>query len=107
MSWNILLYESKRGEKPVDEFIKSCDPQTIAKITHLLDLLESHGPSLGMPHAKRLSAGLYELRIRGGQEIRILYAFKGRNSYLLNALKRRLKKHLKKKSILPSKGVLS
>lgn len=88
MPWSINLYETVRGEKPVEEFTKSCEPQTIAKITHHVDLLEKHGPLLGMPHSKRLSSDLYELRIRGKQEIRIVYAFVRKTIFLLHAFKK-------------------
>ncbi len=92
MPWIIKLFESKRDEKPVEEFIKSCEPQTISKISHHIDLLEKYGPFLGMPHSKRLNSDLYELRIRGKQEIRITYIFKNKNIYLLHAFKKQTQK---------------
>lgn len=92
MSWKIIVYESQRGEKPVEEFIKSLDEQTIAKIAHEIDLLEKHGPYLGMPHVKKITRDLYELRIRGKQEVRILYGFVKNNIYLLHAFKKQTQK---------------
>lgn len=50
MSWNILVFETQRGEKPVEEFIVSKSPQTKAKVAHLINLLEIHGNILSMPH---------------------------------------------------------
>lgn len=97
MKWNILEYETSRGERPVSEFIKRQQPQAIAKIIHLIDLLEIHGNLLGMPHAKRLEASLYELRIRGKEEIRILYGFVGKTIYLLSGSKKKNRKPLRKK----------
>lgn len=72
MSWEILEYETTRGERPVADFTKKQQSQSIAKIVHLIDLLEIHGSLLGMPHAKRLESNLYELRVRGKEEIRII-----------------------------------
>lgn len=92
MPWSIKLYETARGEKPVEEFIKSCQPQTISKVAHHIDLLEKHGPFLGMPHSKRLSSDLYELRIRGKQEVRIIYAFIRKTIYLLHAFRKQTQK---------------
>lgn len=92
MLWIIKLYESKRGEKFVEEFIKSREPQTISKISHQIDLLERYGHLLGMPHSKKLTSDLYELRIRGKQEIRITYTFKNKNIYLLHAFKKQTQK---------------
>lgn len=96
MNWNIIAFESDRGEKYVEEFIKSLDSSTIAKVGHAIDLLEQHGSILGMPHSKKLNSDIYELRIRGKQEIRILYGFKARNipysMFLRNKHKRLLQK---------------
>jgi len=92
MAWNIIVFESARGEKPVEEFIKFLDEPTIAKTTHIIDLLEKHGPYLSMPHSRRLTDNLYELRIRGRQEIRITYAFIKRDIYLLHAFKKQKQK---------------
>lgn len=96
MDWNIILYETNRKEKPVEDFIKSLDPSTIAKTSHNFDLLQKHGPILGMPHSKKLTTDLYELRIRGKQEIRILYSFINRNIYLLHVFKKKRQKIAKK-----------
>ncbi len=69
MGWKIIEFETVREERPVAEFIKNQQPQAIAKIAHLIDLLEIHGSLLGMPHAKKLETDLYELRVRGKEEI--------------------------------------
>jgi len=53
-----------------------------AKMLHLFELLQSYGSHLGMPHAKQLGAGLYELRVRGKEELRILYSFNQSTIYL-------------------------
>lgn len=92
MSWNIIVFESERGNKPVEELIRSQQLQTRSKITHLIDLLEKYGPIVSMPHVKKMSANLYELRIRGKEEIRIFFAFKGHNIYLLHGFKKKTKK---------------
>src|SRR3989344_3765539 len=96
MPWIILEYETVRGERPAAEFIKKQQPQAIAKITHLIDLLEIHGRLLGMPHSKRLEPNLYELRVRGKEEIRIIYGFVGKTIYLLSGFKKQKQKTPKK-----------
>jgi len=88
MKWKILEFETSRGERPVTEFIKIQQPQAIAKIVHLIDLLEIYGPFLGMPHSKRLEPNLYELRVRGKEEIRIIYGFVEKTIYLLSGFKK-------------------
>lgn len=87
--WTILTFEISSGEKPVDEFIKSQQPQAKAKMAHTVKLLRQHGNRLGMPHSKALGSGLYELRIRGREELRILYCFTPqRTIYLLHGFKK-------------------
>jgi phage-related protein len=96
MKWKIFEYETVRKERPVAEFIKNQQPQVIAKIIHLVNLLEIHGSFLGMPHAKKLETNLYELRVRGKEEIRIIYGFIGKTIYLLHGFKKQKQKTPKK-----------
>ncbi len=92
MAWSVIVFETNRGEKFVEEFIRSLDAPAIAKVAHNIDLLEQYGSVLGMPHSKRLTPELYELRVRGKQEVRIIYAFKNRSIYLLHAFKKQTQK---------------
>lgn len=92
----ILLYETGRGEKPVESFIKKLNSKTLAKTIHTIDLLGKHSYKLGLPHSKRLVKDLYELRIRGKGEIRILYTFKHNRVYLLHAFKKKSQRTPKK-----------
>lgn len=75
ITWTIETFETESGEKVVDEFIKKQQPRAKAKIAHTVKLLTLHGNRLGLPHSKALGSGLYELRIRGKEELRILYFF--------------------------------
>lgn len=97
-SWEIIFFETARGEKIVKEFIKSLDPKTISKIGSDINLLEKHGSFLRMPYSKKLTKDLYELRTRGKQEVRIIYGFIGRMIYLLHAF-------IKKTQQTPSKEI--
>lgn len=92
LPWQIVFYETFRGEYPVYEFFKRQQPQARSKITHLLDLLTTYGNMLGLPHSKALGGGLYEIRIRGKEEIRIFYCFsQDKTIYLLHAFKKQTK----------------
>lgn len=87
--WTILTFETSNGEKPVDEFIKKQQPQSRSKIAHNVRLLQQYGNMLGLPHSKALGNGLYELRIRGKEELRIFYCFIQQKAiYLLHAFKK-------------------
>ncbi|MBI2268719.1 MAG: type II toxin-antitoxin system RelE/ParE family toxin [Candidatus Blackburnbacteria bacterium] len=90
--WEIIFFESSRGERIVENFILAQQDITQAKIGNEIDLLEKHGPFLGMPHSKKLNSQLYELRIRGKQEVRIIYAFMGKKIYLLHAFRKQTQK---------------
>ena len=68
--------------KEVEGFIKSLEKQTIAKVLRTIDLLERFGSTLGLHHSKSLGQGLFELRIRGQQEVRIFYAFQHNSASL-------------------------
>lgn len=92
MNWEILFFETGRGEKVVKEFIKTLDNSTVSKISNEIDLLETHGPFLGMPHTKKITQDLYELRIRGRQEVRIIYGFVKKNIYLLHVFLKKTEK---------------
>lgn len=98
MDWEIFFFETARGEKVVKEFIKTLDDSTVSKISNHIDLLETHGAFLGMPHSKKLTSDLYELRIRGRQEVRIIYGFIKKNIYLLHVF-------IKKTEKTPSKEI--
>lgn len=92
MSWEVNLFTTNRGERPVASFILELDATTKAKVANLLDLLERCGPKLGMPHSKKMSQGLYELRVRGKIEVRIFYTFKNNQIYLLHAFQKKSQK---------------
>lgn len=96
MEWRIVLFESKRGEKPIREFIQSLDISSGPKVVHSINLLEQFGPFLKMPHSKKLTKELYELRIRGKEEVRIIYAFNKKDIILLHAFKKKTQKTLQK-----------
>ena len=62
-------------DKTLEAFIQNLAKPTIAKTLRTLDLLERFGSQLSMPHSKKVSRKLFELRIRGQQEVRFLYTF--------------------------------
>ncbi len=56
-------------------FIEGLDPPVRGEARRLLDLLEKYGHSLSMPVAKPIGGGLWELRLTGRPQIRMLYGF--------------------------------
>lgn len=55
--------EIKFFDNSLEKFIESLENSTIAKILHTIDLLEMFGHKLGLPHSKRISKNIFELRI--------------------------------------------
>ena len=89
MAWKILFYENSRGERPVQEFITTLSPSSQSKVIGSVRLLREFGMFLKMPHSKKITKNLYELRIRGKEEVRIFYAFSRGKIYLLHAFKKK------------------
>ena len=82
--------------KGVENFIQSLEKPTIAKVLRVIDLLEKFGYHLNLPHSKKVDAKLFELRIKGQQEIRIFYTFQKGNIIMLHGF-------IKKSQIIPRK----
>jgi phage-related protein len=80
----------------VEVFINTFDSSTIAKTLRTIDLLERFGPALRLPHSKPVAKGLFELRTRGQQEVRILYTFHQGSAVLLHGF-------VKKSAKMPAK----
>lgn len=74
------------------QFIESLQKPTIAKVLRTLDLLEEFGQKLSFPHAKKISARIFELRISGKQEIRIFYTFHKSEIILLHGFVKKSQK---------------
>jgi phage-related protein len=68
----------------VKYFAKTLQQAARSKLLRGIDLIEQYGHFLTMPHMKKIDTDLYELRIRGQQEIRILFTFQQNNAYLLH-----------------------
>lgn len=85
-------------DSELEKFIQSLEKPTIAKVLRTIDLLEIFGLRLGMPHTKKVAERLFELRIRGYQEVRIFYTFHKKSIILLSGF-------LKKSEKTPQKEI--
>lgn len=70
--------------KDIDKFILKLDAQTQGRVLRYLELLEKYGNRLGMPYSKSLHEGLFELRVTGNKQVRIIYCFNNGVICLLN-----------------------
>lgn len=68
----------------VERFIKSLDNETSMRVDRTVGVLERIGHLIEMPDSKSLGRGLFELRIHGKRQVRIIYLFKGNKAYVLH-----------------------
>lgn len=80
----------------IEKLIQSLEMFSRAKVSKTIKLLEMHGNQIGMPHSKCIAPGLFELRIRGVQEVRLFYVFRNNEAIILHGF-------IKKKGTLPLK----
>jgi len=86
MAWELEFYRTATGRSPVEDYLDELTAQEAARATRGLDLLRTFGTELGMPHVRSLRGGLYEFRLRGQREHRVLYvAVAGQRFLLLHA----------------------
>lgn len=67
-----------------EEFIRGLELSTYLKILRVVDMLERFGNGLGMPYSKHINGRLFELRVRGKQEVRLFYAFHGGSAVVVH-----------------------
>lgn len=92
MKRNIIYFETSRGKRPVKDFIDRQNPSVKGKYIGMIDFLEEYGPFLSSKYTKKLRKDLYELRITGKEQIRILYTVRQKNIILLHAFKKKSQK---------------
>jgi len=93
----------KLFDESIEKFISSLNKPTIAKVLRIIDLLEIFDYRLGLPHCKKVANNLFELRIRGKQEIRIFYTFFKNEIVLLHSFIKKSQKIPQKELQIASK----
>ena len=81
-----MFYETPAGNSPVKDFIRGLSPAKRVATVEEIDMLEKYGTHLGMPHARPLSDGLWELRARAADSLtRVIYftTSKERHTFVL------------------------
>lgn len=94
MNWEVLYYQTERGESPVEEFLLSLSIKARAKGLAYIDQLEQFGNRLRSNIAAKVEGDLWELRPEfGGVEHRFLYfTFIDRKIVIVHALKKKRQK---------------
>ena len=94
-------------DETIEIFLTKLEKSTIAKILRTVDLLERFGNQLGMPHSKSIGRCLFELRIRGQQEIRLFYTFNCNRAVILHGFIKKSQKIPQKELIIAQQKLLS
>lgn len=80
------------------EDLHQMEMPTAAKVFRAIHLLERFGADLRMPHSKKVTSKLFELRTKGQEEIRILFTYYKGTAVLIHLFK-------KKSSKIPAKEI--
>lgn len=94
----IYYYQTVSGNNPVKSFINSFNKIQLAKLTHILRLVEKYGMKFVFPYTKKLAGTpLWEIRTLGRDNIRVIYAMIfNQNILLLHGFIKKKQKTLKK-----------
>ncbi len=68
----------------VEKFVNALEQEAFAKVLRTVTILGKCGNKIAMPWSKPLHSGIFELRIRGKQEVRLLYVFHNGVAVLLH-----------------------
>ena len=75
--FEVIIYEKRNGEAPVEDFLNSLDVKMRAKLFGMIGLLQEKGNQFREPYTKHIDDGIFELRCKVGNNItRVLYFFK-------------------------------
>lgn len=82
--FKIIRMEVIYFDASVEKFVDSLEKEAQTKVVRMIDLLVSFGYLIGMPYSRSLGSSLYELRIRGRQEVRLFYVFHSDKAILVH-----------------------
>lgn len=100
MDWEVVFYQTERGESPIEEFLDGLSDKARAKCLTYIEELERHGYRLPSSYIKKVEDELWELRPEfGGIEYRFFYfTYVERQIVILHAINKKGQK-LKPKDI--------
>ena len=92
-SWTLEYYETPAGRRPVQDYLDGLVAREALRVSDSLELLEDMGIALGAPHTRSIGGKLWELRVLGRVQHRVLYfAVSGRRLVLLHAFTKKTPK---------------
>ncbi len=79
MKWQILFFSDK-----VEEETLEFPDKVLAKLLHIFEMIEEHGPNLGKPYTDSFGDGLFEVRAKGQEGIgRSLFCYTNGKSIII------------------------
>ena len=82
--FEVIAYETKNGDNPVEELLDTLNPKMKAKIFGMLVILQEKGNRLREPYSKHVEDGIFELWCKFGSDItRVMYFFFDRGKIIL------------------------
>ena len=69
----------------VGYFINDLDAKASIKVKKRLALLRDYGHLIRMPHSRYIAPGIFELRMIGKDNIRLIYTFKNDTTIIFHA----------------------
>ena len=93
MNWQIFFYSDK-----VEQETLEFPEKILAKLLHIFEMIEDHGPNLGKPYTDSFGDGLFEVRAKGQEGIgRSLFCYtNGKTIIILHSFIKKTQKTPKK-----------
>lgn len=83
-NWNIVYYISSTGENPVKEFLESLQFRQKSKVFGIFENIKKYGLDSVISHIKKLTGTpLWEIRVLGQDNIRVIYLVPKSNTVLV------------------------
>jgi phage-related protein len=97
-TWKVLYYTSESHDNPVQLFLDNLESREQSKILRILQYIREYGLISVLPHVKKLSGlPLWEIRVLGRDNIRVLYVVPYEQTVLLlHGFKKKTQKTPKK-----------
>lgn len=83
----VLIFHSE-----ILKYISKSSRQSQTRIRGYIELLKRYGHELRMPFSKQVDRNLFELRLKGENETRIMYCFHDNKVFLLHIFAKKSKK---------------
>ena len=86
-------------DRSVMRFIDTLEKPARTKAVHAIDLLVKFGHTLTLPVSRKIQNNVFELRVRGRQEVRLLYAFSSGKALIVHGFVKKTNKTPRKEIV--------